>query len=201
MSCCRLRSVDWKYDNARKFLCEQVLWILIFIIYCRVFYSYSFIESLRPSDRQCWENFVNKFIQKLLAVYSKVLSQIRPSTGSYPKKLYLADSLSNFPGNRQKYFIANSRPADSAVPRKFVSGPEKGRNLFVVQESLKNKIWWKLWERRRHGIGTEVNLWDGENWFPFKFMFSSMILLEGNQIWSLFMGILETFPPPTTFLC
>lgn len=52
-----------------------------------------------------------------------------------------------------------------------------------------------------HEIGTEVNLWDGKNWFPFKFMFSSMISPKGNQIWSRFMGISQTFPPPTTFLC
>lgn len=45
-----------------------------------------------------------------------------------------------------------------------------------------------------------VNLWDGENWFPFKFMFPSMISLGGNQIWSLFMGILETFSSENDFL-
>ncbi|CRK97698.1 CLUMA_CG011078, isoform A [Clunio marinus] len=37
-------------------------------------------------------------------------------------------------------------------------------------------------------IGTEFNLWDSTTDFHLNLCFTSMILLEGNQIWSLAYG-------------
>lgn len=67
--------------------------------------------------------------------------------------------------------------------------PGKGEIPIVTGKSLKRKYDGN-YARVRDGMKLEQKLTFGtrKNWFPFKFMFSSMISLGGNQIWSPIYG-------------